>query len=168
MATSPTPAANQAPASGFQPAFKRVAQTNDFDCWLACIAMIVNRPLAEVRQVAADRFKFPKNGPYTFMDEGLIAKLLANWSFTATVYKESAGIAALPDVCIGMVDYNPETEIGRHVVFVRQRGAAGKPNVEYIIDPAPWVGESQQVRTDIKGFPISWYIGVTPMKPAGK
>ena len=64
------------------------------------------------------------------MDEVLIAKLLANWSFTATVYKESAGIAALPDVCIGMVEYNPETEIGRHVIFVRQRGAAGKPNVE--------------------------------------
>lgn len=45
MATTPTAA--QTPATGFQPALKRVAQTNDFDCWLACIAMIVNRPLGD-------------------------------------------------------------------------------------------------------------------------
>jgi hypothetical protein len=166
MATTSTAA--QTPATGFQPAFKRVAQTNEFDCWLACIAMTVNRPLAEVRQVAIDRFKFPKNGPYPFMDEVLIAKLFANWSFTATVYKESVGIASLPDVCIGMVYYNPETEIGRHVIFIRQRGAAGKPNVEYCIHPAYWIPPEQHVRMDIKGFPISWHIGVTPMRPEGK
>jgi hypothetical protein len=62
MATTPTAA--QAPATGFQPAFKRVAQTNDFDCAFAVLAMIVNRPLAEVRQVAVERFKLPKHGPH--------------------------------------------------------------------------------------------------------
>lgn len=158
MATTPTAA--QTPAAGFQPAIKRVAQTDDFSCWLACIAMIVNRPFAEVRQVAVDRFKLPKNGPYPFMDDGLIAKLLAHWSFTATVWKESAGIASLPDLAIGLVEYNPETEIGRHVLFVRQRNEAGKAQ-EVIIDPAPW--SSQEVRTDIKGFPVSWHIGVHAM-----
>ena len=53
MATTPTAA--RTPATGFQPVFKRVVQTDDFSCWLACKAMIVNRPLAEVRQVALDR-----------------------------------------------------------------------------------------------------------------
>lgn len=166
MATTPTAAPT--PATGFQPAFKRVAQTNDFDCWLACIAMIVNRPLDEVRKVAVDRFKLPKNGPYSFMDDGLIAKLFAHWSFTATVWKESTGIASLPDVCIGLVAYDPETEIGRHVLFVRQKDATGKIAQEYIIDPAYWIDPSQHVRTDIKGFPISWHIGITPMKREGK
>ena len=166
MATTPTAA--QTPTTGFQPAFKRVAQTSDFDCWLACVATIVNRPLAEVRQVAVDRFKLPKHGPYLFMDEILIAKLLANWSFTATAYKESTGIASLPDLAIGLAAYDSVTEIGRHVIFVRQRGAASKPNVEYIIDPAHWIDPSQHVRTDIKGFPISWHIGIMPTRPEGK
>ena len=158
MATTPTAA--QTPATGFQPVFKRVVQTDDFSCCLACIAMIVNRPLAEVRQVAIDRFKLPKNGPYLFMDDGLIAKLLAHWSFTATVWKESTGIASLPDLAIGLVEYNHETEIGRHVLFVRQRNEAGKVQ-EVILDPAPW--SPQEVRTDIKGFPVSWHIGVHAM-----
>lgn len=166
MAT--TPVANQAPATGLQPTFKRVAQTNDFDCWLACVATIVNRPLDEVRKVAVEKFKLPKNGPYQFMDDSLIAKLLAHWSFTATIWKETTGIASLPDVAIGLVNYDPETEIGRHVVFVRQRNESGKGVQETILDPAYWIEPSQHVRTDIKGFPISWHIGITPMRPAGK
>lgn len=166
MATTPTAA--RTPATGFQPAFKRVAQTNDFDCWLAAISTIVNRPLDEVRKVAVEKFKLPRNGPYAFMDEIMIAKLLAHWSLLATVWKESTGIASLPDVAIGLASYDPETEIGRHVVFVRQRNESGKVVQEYIIDPAYWIEPSQHVRTDIKGFPISWHIGVTPMRPAGK
>ena len=81
-------------------------------------------------KVAIDRFKHPKHGPYAYMDENLIGKLLANWSYTATAYRESTGIASIPELAIGLAEYNPETEIGRHVVFVRQRGVAGKPNVE--------------------------------------
>lgn len=168
MATNSTPTAAQPPATGFQPAFKRVAQTNDFDCWLACIATLVARPLADVRQVAVEKFKLPKNGPYPFMDEIMIAKLLAHWSLLATVWKESTGIASLPDVAIGLAAYDPETEIGRHVVFVRQRNESGKVVQEYIIDPAYWIEPSQHIRTDIKGFPVSWHIAVTPMQPAGK
>lgn len=156
--TAPTP----------QPPFKRVAQTNDFDCWLAAVATIVARPLAEVRQVAVDNFKLPKNGPYPFMDDILIAKLLAHWSLTGTVWKESTGIASLPDVCIGLIDYNPETEIGRHVVFVRQRDDAGKVVQEWLIDTAYWVSADRQARTDVKAVPIAWFIGITPMRPAGK
>lgn len=161
MAT--TPVAAKTPAQGFQPAFKRVEQTGDFDCFFACIAMLVNRPLAEIRSVAAEKMGVKEHGPHVFMDEALIAKLLAHWSFAATIWKETAGIASLPDVAIGLVEFNTETEIGRHVLFVRQPGEAGKPNLEYIIDPAYWIPSEQHVRTDIKGFPISWHIGVTPM-----
>jgi hypothetical protein len=151
-----------------QPPFKRVAQTESFDCWLAAVATLVARTLADVKQVAVEKFKLPKNGPYPFMDDVLIAKLLAHWSLTGTVWKESTGIASLPDVCIGLIDYNPETEIGRHVVFVRQRDDAGKVVQEWLLDPAHWIATDRQVRTDVKAIPIAWYIGVTPMRPAGK
>jgi len=166
MATAPTtaPSATQ----NFKPAFARIPQKESFDCWLSCIATIVGKSLDEVRAVAVDRFRHPAHGPYAFMDEIMIAKLLAHWSLLATVWKESTGIASLPDVAIGLASYDPETEIGRHVVFVRQRNESGKVVQEYIIDPAYWIEPSQHVRTDIKGFPISWHIGVTPMRPAGK
>lgn len=78
-----TPSTATQTAATAQPPFKRVAQTNDFDCWLAAVAaIVVARPLADVRQVAVETFKLPKNGPYPFMDDNLIAKLLAHWSLT--------------------------------------------------------------------------------------
>ena len=94
MATNPTPAATakpetpQVPASGFQPAYKRVAQAGDFDCAFACIATICNKTLADVRQVASERFKIPKHGPYVWMDQELVASLLKHWSYAATVYEK--------------------------------------------------------------------------------
>lgn len=98
----------------------------------------------------------------------MITKLLADWSLTGTVWKESTGIASLPDVCIGLIDYIPETEIGRHVIFVRQRDDAGKVIQEWIIDSAYWIPENRQIRTDIKAIPIAWFIAITPMRPAEK
>lgn len=127
----------------------------------------MGKTLDEVHAVAVDRFQHPVHGPYTSMDDALIAKLSAHWRFTATIWKESTGITSLPDVCIGLLAFDPETEIDRHVIFVRQPGLAGKASTEYIIDPAYWIDPSQHVRTDIKGFPISWHIGVTPMKREG-
>lgn len=162
-----TPSTATQTAATVQPPFKRVAQTNDFDCWIASVATVVARPLADVRQVAVEKLKLPKNGPYPFMDDALIAKLLAHWSLTGTVWKESTGIASLLDVCIGLIDYNPETEIGRHCVFVRQRDDAGKLVQEWL-DPAYWIPADRQIRTDVKAVPIAWFIGVTPMRLAGK
>ena len=161
MATTPTPAAT-GPNLGFQPAFNRV-ESGDCDCAFACIAMVANKSLAEVRQ-AATNFKFPKHGPF-WIDQDLICKLFAHFGYVATVYKETTTISELPDVAVLMVDYVPETEIGRHVLFYRQRGAISKPSLEVIIDPAYWVEPAKQIRTDVKGLPSAYYIGVHPMKP---
>lgn len=147
---------------GFKPAFNRVQQSNDFDDPFACVAMITGKTLDEVRQAAIDKFKHPKHGPY-WITEDLIAKLLAHGGYVATVYKEGTGIASLPDLCLGLVEYDPETEIGRHVLFHRFTPPGSKQPVEYIIDPAYWVEPSKQVRTDIKGFPVSYFIGVHQM-----
>jgi hypothetical protein len=149
-------------AQGFNPVFNRVQQSNDFDCAFACIAMIAGKTLDNVRQTAVDKFKHPKHGPF-WITEDLIAKLLAHYGWVATVYKESTGIASLPDLAIGMVEYDPESEIGRHSLFHRHTLPGSKQPVEYIIDPAYWVDSSKQVRTDIKGFPISYFIGVHQM-----
>ena len=146
----------------FQPAFTRVQQTEYNDCAFACIAMLAGKTIAEVRQVAIEKFKHPKHGPY-WIDEAMISKLLTHYGWVGTVYKASTGIASLPDIALGMGEYNSETEIGRHVLFHRVTPPGAKQPIEYIIDPAFWIEEKQQVRTDIKGFPIAWYIGVHPM-----
>lgn len=166
MSTTP---ASSTPDIGFQPAFKRVQQSNDHDDAFACIAMLTGKTLDEIKQTAIDKFRHPKHGPATcWVSEELIGKLLAHYGLVGTIYKEGMGVASLPDVAIGMVEYDPETEIGRHVIFHRLK--YGKNTVEYIIDPAYWlVDQSKHIRTDIKGFPISFYIGVHQMaKPAAK
>ena len=161
MAT-PTPAAT-GPNLGFQPAFNRI-ESGDCDCAFSCIGMIANKTIAEVKQAAVTNFKFPKYGPF-WIDQDLILKLFAHFGYVATIYKETTVIADLPDVAVLMVDYNPETEIGRHVLFYRQRGAISKPSLEVIIDPAYWIEPAKQIRTDVKGLPSAYYIGVHPMKP---
>lgn len=154
-------------AQEFQPAFKRVQQETDFDCAFACIAMIAGKTLAEVKKTAIEKCQHPARGPYNYMDEMLIAKLLAQYGYVGTVYKQSTGIASLPDVAIGLVCYDEEKEIGRHALFHRQ--FAGTKNVvEYVIDPSQYAPVDKQVRIDIKGFPIAWYIGVTPMNSTAK
>ena len=41
----------------FQPAFTRVQQTEYNDCAFACIAMLAGKTIAEVRQVAIEKFR---------------------------------------------------------------------------------------------------------------
>ncbi|MDP1977631.1 hypothetical protein [Undibacterium sp.] len=158
MAT--TPAGSQ--PQTIQPVFKRIQQAVDHDCAFACIAMITNKSLDEVVQVAIDKFKHPANGPY-FITEELINKVLAHYGFVSTIYKEvETGLVDIHNVAIAMVDYDPETEIGRHVVFVRDKSNTKQP-VEYMIDPAYWIDASLYVRTDFQTLVPAWFIGVTPM-----
>jgi len=148
-------------AQTFQPAFKRVAQSNDFDCVFAVIAMVANKTLAEVRQVAVDKFEVPEHGPW-WPSESMITGLCAHFGWAGTVYKEASTVADLPDICLLMVDYNPKTEMGgRHILFHRQRAAGG---VEYTIDPGFWITDpAMQVRVVKSLPPPLWYIGVHAM-----
>jgi hypothetical protein len=154
------------PADEFQPAFKRVAQTNDFDDAFACVAMLADKTVAEIRQIAIDKFGLPIRGPW-FAHEEMITGLCAQVRWVATVYKEAARIADVPDIAILLIDYNPRMEVGRHVLFHRQKAAGG---VEYIIDPAYWITEpSKQIHNDVKSIkPPFWYMGLHQMKAVGK
>lgn len=150
--------------SPFTPTFKRVAQTTDFDCAFACIAMLTGKPITEIRQLAVEKFKHPKNGPY-WITESFIQNLLAHYKFVATVYKEFS--EPLPDVCLLMVEYSEATEIGRHVIYHKGMfpdGKGGQVFVDYITDPAYWTVTERQILGDWKTLKPAWYIGVTPMK----
>lgn len=93
MATNPA-ATN--PTSGFQPAFKRVAQSSDCDCAFACIAMIANKTVAEVRQVAVDKFKLPPHGLF-WITQDMINGLFAHFRWVSTIYSGLIGRGDLFD-----------------------------------------------------------------------
>jgi hypothetical protein len=164
MAAIPASATNTAQA--IQPVFKRVQQACDHCCAFACIAIITNKSLAEVIQVAIDHFDHPAHGPYWIPGEDLIAKLFAHFGFVSTVWKEvTKGLVDLPDVAIVMTEYREEEELGRHVVFVRDQSNQ-KQIKEYMIDPAYWIDASLYVRNDFKTLQPAWYIGIHPMQAA--
>jgi hypothetical protein len=151
-------------ASSFQPVFKRVQQRTEHDDSLACIAIVTGKQLDDVLKAAITEFGHPTHGPYWPLDETKISGLLASFGMVATVYKEvTKGIIDLPDVAIVMVDYNAETELGRHVVFVRD-GSNQKAIREYIIDCAYWIDSGLHVRNDFKNVTPAWFIGVHPMR----
>jgi len=158
----PIPTTVTSTATSFQPAFARVQQSGDFDDAFACIAMIAGKPLDEIRQMAIKKFLHPVHGPY-WITADLIAGLLAQNGFVATVYKEAGKMADLPDLALAMVDYDPDAEIGRHTLFHRAKASHDpKTVIAYMIDPAYWIDAKEQVRTDFKNPPV-WYIGVHAM-----
>jgi hypothetical protein len=147
----------------FTPAFPFVAQTNDFDDVFACAAMLSGKTIEEVREIAIAKTKHPARGPY-YLGETQIAALLAQLGFVATVYKELSRVADIPDVALILVDYNPDMEVGRHVLFHRAKAShASGTTIEYALDPAPWCKPADRVRTNFKNIAGHWAIGIHAM-----
>ncbi|MBN3802180.1 hypothetical protein GXB81_03800 [Paraburkholderia sp. Ac-20336] len=151
----------------FTPAFPFVAQTNDFDDVFACAAMLSGKKIEEVRDIAIAKTRHPARGPY-YLDETLIAALLAQLGFVATVYKEVARVADIPDVAFLMVDYHESMDVGRHILFHRAKAShASGTTIEYALDPAPWQKPADRVRTNFKGIGGTWFIGIHAMNTRG-
>jgi hypothetical protein len=151
---------------GFVSPFKRVPQEDRFDDALACVAILTGKSLAEVRKLA-EQLGLPKTGPY-WVDENMFAKLLINLGgLVASKYKEVTSVDALPYVAILLVDYDENTEVGRHVVWHHVKGTKEQPAFHYVIDPSLHVGAHQQVTTDLSHLQPAWYIEVTPAKNGG-
>ena len=133
--------------TAIQPPFKRV-ESSEFDTAFACIAMVCNKSMADVVAVAVEKFGHPAKGPY-WITEGLIQKLLAHWGLLATNFKEmDNGVADIKeDVALCMVEYDDATDVGRFVLFVRDRSNPKQP-LEYAIDPAGWVSPDLHLRQD--------------------
>jgi len=147
----------------FTPAFPFVAQTNDFDDVFACAAMLSGKTIEQVRDIAIAKTKHPARGPY-YLGEAHIAALLAQLGFVATVYKELSRAADIPDVALILVDFNPDMEFGRHILFHRATAShTSGTTIEYALDPAPWCKPADRVRTSFKNMAGTWAIGIHAM-----
>ncbi|PTB21617.1 hypothetical protein C9I57_08290 [Trinickia symbiotica] len=146
--------------TGFEPAYRRVQQSGDFDCPFAVIAMIAHVTLDEVRRVAVERFHHPPHGPYCITGE-LAAKLLGHYGYSAGMYEEPSSTNDIPDLAIALVDYDDHTNLGRHVLFHRARCNRDElVTVAYVIDPAYWLAPQDYVRTSLPD--IQWFLEVYP------
>lgn len=166
MVTIPT-TVTSSPA-GFQPAFKPVTTQDRHACALASVAIIGGTTLDDVWK-KAEELGLPKTGPYNHVIDGdFLAAMLAKYGWVATVWKECTKVSQLPDLCIALVNYDADWEVGRHVVFHRAKASHDAKIVEYAIDPTPGKPEVV-VRTDLAELAPAWYIGVHPMgkAPAG-
>jgi len=120
----------------YVPRFRRFAQTPGFNIWAPCIAMLTNKTLAQVCEVAGLINAIPANGPYWISDVA-ISMLLGRYGWVSTLYKPTNGyIDELGDLSIVMLDYDENTELGRHALMYRERDLPGSPNRCVLIDPA--------------------------------
>jgi hypothetical protein len=160
MATMPTTVTST--SAGFQPAFKPVITSDRHADSLACVAIIASTTLEDVFK-KAEELGMPKVGPYNHvLDDVFLASLLAQYGWVATVWKECLSIPILPDLCLALVDYDVEMEIGRTVVLHKAKASHDAKLVIYAIDPLGG-DQKQQVRTDIDVLKPAWYIGVHAM-----
>lgn len=163
MVTIPTTVTST--AAGFQPAFKPVTTQDRHACALAAVATVASVHLDDVWR-KAEELGLPKTGPYNHVIDGdFLAALFAKYSLVATVWKECTKVAQLPDLCVAMVDYDADWEIGRHVVVHRAKASHDAKRVVYAIDPTAMKPELQ-VRTDLDVLAPAWYIGLHPMGKA--
>lgn len=152
-------------ATSFTPAFPFVGTADRHADALACVASIASKSLAEVWS-KAEELGLPKAGPYNQMiDSDFIARLLASYGFVGTIWKESTKVSNLPDLCIALVDYDTDWEVGRYVVIHRAKCSHDAKILAYAIDPAA-KDQKLHVRTDLEVLAPAWYIGVHPMKPS--
>lgn len=150
----------------FKPLFNRVQQAYRHDDILAVVAMLGATTLENIRQ-QAEVFGLPSKGPYyPYIDADMVAKLLTSRGLVGTVWKESKAFKDLPDVAIAMVDYDPDWEVGRCVLFHRLPADHPSKVPHYLLDPYPHTDVTMHVRTDCSGLVPAWYIGVHPAPAA--
>lgn len=153
--------------AGFKSPFTRVAMRERMDDSLACVATLTGKTWEDIMKMAVD-MGLPEHGP-CYVTEELIAKLLMRaGNLVASKYKDFDKIDLLPDVAILLVDYDEETEIGRHVVWHHVRGTKEQTAFHYVIDPAPWIDPADQITTAVKSYQPAAYIEVTAARAGGR
>ena len=168
MASAPTQSKNGQLPSGYKPEFSVVTQTGSHDDLLAVVATLSGKKLTDVFSTAVTlgmrRFNY-------YVDETLVKKLLFNLSpWTIGPCREFTTIAAMPALCIWLVEYDAESETGRAVIFRHIAGQANQPSFNYILDVSNAINESQRVTTTYAHLNTksSWYWEVTARpNPAG-
>ncbi len=116
----------------FEPTYHRVAQTNQWNSAIACIASVVNKTIDEVRLVAAKQSKRPANGRWSVTAK-LIPELFDHYDWwAASRYREASALNDLPDLALILLSKKPD----HFGLFHRQKFEDGNPPVCYLINPA--------------------------------
>lgn len=133
-------------ALGFEPTYNRVAQTNQWNSAIACIASVVKKPIDEVRQVAVQQFKRPANGRGSVTGK-LIPELFDHYDWwAASRYRTANAVSDLPDLALILLPKKPD----HFGLFHRQKFEGGKSPISYLINPALGIPEDQQYRLDVE------------------
>lgn len=163
MASVPSKTNGGSLPPGYVSPFKREQMVERIDDSLCCVAMLTNRTLSEIKEQAF-KFGLPRTGPaWVFND--MIAKLLFQYGLVGGEYKEVDSLSGMPDVAILMVDYNRETDIGRHVVWHHVRGTPEQAAFHYVIDPLAELDPKHHRTSDFKHLQIEapiYYLAVSP------
>lgn len=158
-------AVNTGLPEGFESPLKRVPMEERCDDVIASIATLSQKSLVDVHKMAA-QLGVPAVGPY-FIFESKIAAILINLAgLVATKYKEFSSYAELGNASILLVDYDENTELGRHVVFVRVPGQKGSPEWSYIIDVGNWIEPEGHYTTALSKYKPAYFINVSPRPQA--
>lgn len=148
--------------AGFEPKYGCVESSDVCGGILACVALVVERPLAIIRQVAAGRFNVSANAQWSETHR-LAVDLLAHFGWTGGFCEAYDPTSKIPDLAfvraVASVDGN-DRSIQRYLLFHRQRPAPGKPGVEYFVDPLPGVHAAQRIRSDVQNIVLSHFMDV--------
>ncbi|RIX48366.1 MAG: hypothetical protein D3M94_05635 [Rhodocyclales bacterium GT-UBC] len=145
-------------------AYKRVQSPSDSLDGVACISMVVGKPIADVFKAAVEKFGLRgTHGPY-YIDEARLQILFATFGYVAGNYKELTSISDLPDLALVWQDTDVEQGFGRVMLFHRMRDVANpKQPFAYVIDPAPQTNPSKQVTTELDDLELTWFMPISPM-----
>ena len=142
----------------FEPTFHRVAQTNQWNSAVACIASVVNKSIDEVRLVAAKQSKRPANGRWSVAGK-LIPELFDHYDWwAASRYRTANAVNDLPDLALILLSKKPD----HFALFHRQTFQDGKLPVCYLINPAD-VPVDQQYVLDVDAVMPCQYLSICLM-----
>jgi hypothetical protein len=142
----------------FEPTFQRVAQTNQWNSALACIACVVNKSIDEVRLVAARQLKRPANGRWSVTAK-LIPELFDHYDWwAASRYREASALNDLPDLALILLSKKPD----HFGLFHRQKFEDGRLPVCCLINPAH-VPVDQQYLLDVAAILPCQFLSICSM-----
>lgn len=145
---------------GFVPKYGCVETSDEWGGVLSCVALVVGKPRAIVRQVAVGRFNVPVKAHWSETHR-LATNLLAHFGWTGGLCEAYDSTSKTPDLAF-VVNAKPEDckdrAAQRCLLFHRQRPAPGRPGVEYLVDPYP--DAAQCIRLDVRNIALSHYMDV--------
>ena len=148
--------------AGFEPKYRCVEPSDEWGGILSCVALVVERPLAIVRQVAVGRFNVPAKAKWSEIHR-LAANLLAHFGWTGGYCQAIEPTSKIPDLAFAVTAVpvgGKDRSAQRCLLFHRQRPAPGKPGVEYFVEPLTGIPAAHRMRLDVQNISLSHFMDV--------